>query len=200
MVAAGIAYFAIGVTRRIGLAFAGASIVLAYALFTFAVADAWKPSIDGWWALISALAATFAFGTLPVLTKRYAPWVPATRRPLWNVTQVVLATLCIIRIATESSGPWESYGSVVWALGGIGLFAFGLFFRARPHRIAGLVTLALCIPRVFLVDINSTLYRIAAFVVLGVVLLWVGFSYQRFRHFIEDNDKDEAATGDEEVK
>jgi hypothetical protein len=188
MVVAGSVYFAIGVTRRIGLAFAAASIVFAYALYTFGVADAWNPSAHGWWALIAALAATFAFGTLPVLTKRYSPWVAATEGSFWSVSHVVIATLCIIRVATETSGPWDSYGSVIWALGGIGLFVFGLFLRSRPHRIAGLITLALCIPRVFMVDINSTLYRIAAFVVLGAVILWVGFSYQRFRHFIEDND------------
>jgi hypothetical protein len=28
-----------------------------------------------------------------------------------------------------------------------------------------------------------------AFVVLGVVLLWVGFSYHRFRHFITDGSR-----------
>lgn len=191
MIAGGAVYFGVGVVRRIGGAFIAATAVLAFALFSFALADMWEPALDGWWALISAMVATFAFGTLPVLTRRYARWVPAVERSFWSIVHVVIATLCVIRIAIESSGPWESYGSVVWALGGIGLFVFGLFFRSRPHRIAGLVTLALCIPRVFMVDINSTLYRIAAFVVLGAVILWVGFSYQRFRHFIEDKDVDD---------
>jgi hypothetical protein len=53
------------------------------------------------------------------------------------------------------------------------------------------------VPRVFVVDIQSTLYRIGAFVVLGVVLLWVGFSYHRFRHFITDDAPPEAPKGDD---
>jgi hypothetical protein len=39
-------------------------------------------------------------------------------------------------------------------------------------------------PRVFLVDLDAALHRVVAFVVLGLVLLRVGFSYHRFRHFI----------------
>jgi uncharacterized membrane protein len=34
-------------------------------------------------------------------------------------------------------------------------------------------------------DIQAAQYRIAAFIVLGLLLLWVGFSYQKFRSFIE---------------
>jgi uncharacterized membrane protein len=50
--------------------------------------------------------------------------------------------------------------------------------------LLGLIGLLLCIPRVFLVDLESTLHRILAFAVLGVVLLWIGFSYHRFRQWI----------------
>ena len=45
--------------------------------------------------------------------------------------------------------------------------------------------MAVCIPRVFIVDIHSALHRIAAFGVLGVVLLLVGFLYHRFQDLIE---------------
>lgn len=34
------------------------------------------------------------------------------------------------------------------------------------------------------VDLDSALHRIAAFIALGLVLLWVGFSYDRFKHLI----------------
>ncbi|MCC5021896.1 MAG: DUF2339 domain-containing protein [Candidatus Synoicihabitans palmerolidicus] len=64
----------------------------------------------------------------------------------------------------------------------------GLAFRARSHRMTGLVLLALCIPRVFIYDIEEAKYRIAAFIVLGLLLLWVGFSYQQFRHLIESSN------------
>jgi uncharacterized membrane protein len=79
----------------------------------------------------------------------------------------------------------------------IALFLLGLFARERAARLVGLGGLLLCVPRVFVVDIQSTLYRIGAFVVLGVVLLWVGFSYHRFRHFITDDAPPEAPKGDD---
>ncbi len=71
----------------------------------------------------------------------------------------------------------------------VSLFLAGLFGRSRPHRLTGLVGLAVCVARVFLVDLDSTLYRIAAFVAVGIVLLWVGFSYHRFRHLVVEDDK-----------
>lgn len=71
----------------------------------------------------------------------------------------------------------------------VSLFLAGLFGRSRPHRLTGLIGLAVCVARVFLVDLDSTLYRIAAFVAVGIVLLWVGFSYHRFRHLVIEDDK-----------
>jgi uncharacterized membrane protein len=78
---------------------------------------------------------------------------------------------------------------VLWGEVAIALFVVGLFARERVYRLVGLAGLALCVPRVFLVDLDSTLYRIVAFVVLGLVLLWVGFSYHRFRHLIAEPDE-----------
>ncbi len=69
------------------------------------------------------------------------------------------------------------------------LFGLGLFLRARIYLMFGLLGLVLCVPRIFLIDLNSTLHRIVAFVVLGVVLLWVGFSYHRFRHLVTGESK-----------
>jgi uncharacterized membrane protein len=78
-------------------------------------------------------------------------------------------------------------------------FSDRLSSRERAARLAGLSGLALCIPRVFIVDIDSTLYRIGAFFVLGVVLLWVGFSYHRFRHLIADDGGEEVAGCDKKL-
>ncbi|MET0261282.1 MAG: DUF2339 domain-containing protein, partial [Rariglobus sp.] len=86
----------------------------------------------------------------------------------------------------SQQGPLLPYVTVIWGLASIVAFMTGLFARSRPHRLLGLIGLALCVPRVFIVDLDSTLHRIAAFVVLGLVLLWVGFSYHRFRHLITE--------------
>ena len=79
---------------------------------------------------------------------------------------------------------------MLWAIGGIGLFGLGIVGRAKSHRLAGLILLLFCISRVFVHDIEEAKHRIAAFIVLGVLLLWVGFSYQKFRHFIDESSPD----------
>jgi hypothetical protein len=122
---------------------------------------------------------------VPVVAIQRARWLAGNALPLWRISHAALAVCFIAAIAVPGGVAWSSYGSIVLALGGVVIFALGMFFRARSHRIAGLVALALCVVRVFVVDIHSALYRIAAFIVLGIVVLAVGFSYQRFRHWIE---------------
>jgi hypothetical protein len=105
-----------------------------------------------------------------------------------------LAGLELVFVAAVAQrGALDPYATVGWGLGAIGLFMAGLFARIRPYRLLGLLGLALCLPRVFLVDLSSALHRIAAFVVLGLVLLWVGFSYHRFRHLIASEREDTEA-------
>lgn len=86
-------------------------------------------------------------------------------------------------------GEVAPYATVGCGIAAVAWFLGGLFAGSRPHRLAGLGGLALCVVRAFAVDLDSTLYRIVAFVALGVVLLWVGFSYHRFRHLIVDEEK-----------
>jgi hypothetical protein len=96
-------------------------------------------------------------------------------------------------VMIRQEGALAPYATMLCGLAAIGVFSLGLSNRERAARLAGLAGLALCVPRVFLVDIDSTLYRIGAFVALGLVLLWVGFSYHRFRHLIVDDALGEPA-------
>ncbi len=93
-------------------------------------------------------------------------------------------------IAVVQRGSLGPYATVGWGLSAILLFVAGLFVRLRPFRLLGLAGLLVCIPRIFLVDLQSAFHRIVAFVVLGGVLLWVGFSYHRFRHLIVDKKEE----------
>jgi hypothetical protein len=77
-------------------------------------------------------------------------------------------------------------------------FVYGALVLLPEHQLGvvsmllvalGLAGLALCIPRVFIVDIHSALYRIAASGVLGVVVLLVAFLYNRYRGVIEARDE-----------
>lgn len=73
--------------------------------------------------------------------------------------------------------------SAVWMVYGSGLMLAGFWKRSAFLRWQAIVLLAMTVLKVFLVDI-STLergYRIAAFIVLGAILLAVSFFYQRSR-------------------
>ncbi len=123
-----------------------------------------------------------------------ARWLPAGKllgqalRPVqaWVLPVAGLAVIFMAMYAQH--GEMQPYVTVGWGIAALTWFGFGLFARARPDRLIGLAGLALCIPRMFVVDLHSTFHRIAAFGVLGVVLLWVGFSYHKFRNLIVDDN------------
>ncbi len=145
------------------------------------------PSAQGWGSgLAAVIAAGVAIALLPFAVERDVSSV-ARRRLRWSAS--VLALALIFHVFAVQRGAVADHATVGWGLAAVAMFLAGLFGRSRPHRLTGLAGLALCVPRAFLVDLDSTLHRIVAFVALGVVLLWVGFSYHRFRHLIVDEEK-----------
>lgn len=146
-----------------------------------------RTDVRSWnWPLTAALAIAGWAAVAPVALAR--EWdATALRWTRWVGSAAGMA-LAIFAL-TEQSGEVAWYATAGCGLFAVSLFVVGLFARSRPHRLVGLGGLAFCVARAFLVDIDSTLYRIVAFVVLGVVLLWVGFSYHRFRHLIEEEAK-----------
>ncbi len=73
--------------------------------------------------------------------------------------------------------------SAVWMTYGSGLMLVGFWKRSAFLRWQAIILLVMTVLKVFLIDI-STLergYRIAAFIVLGAILLAVSFFYQRNR-------------------
>jgi len=66
------------------------------------------------------------------------------------------------------------------------LTGFGIARRIRGARILGMLLLGITILKVFFVDLSSlqTLYRMVSFIVLGLLLLAVSYSYNRFRNMI----------------
>lgn len=141
--------------------------------------DAALLSLAGVAVLILAIALQ------PLVAKRYDSQITPRALKGWTFVHVLVAASAITTVALDNQAVWQDYGSVVWAVGGILLFALGIWGRSQMHRIVGLALLVFCIPRVFVHDIQAAQYRIAAFIVLGLLLLWVGFSYQKFRSFIE---------------
>jgi len=75
---------------------------------------------------------------------------------------------------------------VLWAIYGASLTGVGIAWRIRPARILGIAMLALTILKVFIVDMSglNTVYRIASFIVLGLLLLAVSYFYNRFKNLL----------------
>ena len=96
----------------------------------------------------------------------------------------------------------ESLTTVCWGLSSITLFGVGLAVGLRPYRLTGLIGLAVAMIRMFAVDIVDPLYRIYAFFAIALVLLGIGYLYQRFRHLIDradlTADRKHASTGSAE--
>lgn len=106
-------------------------------------------------------------------------------------TSVVLAlfylTLEVRRLfhGAEMSGPTsdaEQYAySSAWLAFGIVLLAVGFVLRSQPARFLALGVIALTIAKVFLFDTANIagIYRALSVTGLGVVLLGIGWLYQR---------------------
>ncbi len=71
--------------------------------------------------------------------------------------------------------------TVLWGIASVVVFGMGLAGKLRSYRIIGLSGLGICIVRMFIYDIDDTLYRIFAFMGIALVLLGVGYLYHRFR-------------------
>lgn len=167
-----------------------------------AVGATWQPTRKWLWLATWALGVGVIGHVVATVLSRLLPagrlWASAQMRTArsWFFPAAGLALVFALMLGQR--GELRPYVTVGWGVAGLAWFGFGLFMRARPDRLLGLVGLALCVPRMFWVDLHSTLYRIVAFGALGAVLLWVGFSYHRFRHLIaeevpptpEENDSD----------
>ena len=77
---------------------------------------------------------------------------------------------------------------VTLALGvqGLALMFTGLIARERVMRLSGLALLLACILKLFIYDLREleALARIMSFVILGLILLAISWTYTRYREQI----------------
>jgi uncharacterized membrane protein len=73
--------------------------------------------------------------------------------------------------------------SALWSLVGLVVLVAGLRVDIAPVRTAGLALLLVAVGKVFVFDLStlSSVYRVASFIVLGLLLLAGAFAYQRLR-------------------
>ena|GEM_PF-4232212 len=77
--------------------------------------------------------------------------------------------------------------SILWALCATSALSAGIWFAITPLRIFAVALFALTVGKVFLFDTShlSALARIAAFLVLGTLLVVGAFLYQRYKHRLQ---------------
>ncbi|MCE5229163.1 DUF2339 domain-containing protein [bacterium] len=132
------------------------------------------------------LAAAPAFKKLP---DRPSPEL--LRKIQWTAAIAALLLFDLLMLRQFHTAPaLAHYITPLWGVAGLAVVAAGFLDRAKPLRIVGLAGLAICIPRVFVYDIRSMLYRIAAFLLLGAALLAVGFIYNKYQKVIDKMDSE----------
>ncbi len=72
--------------------------------------------------------------------------------------------------------------TVLWAVYAVGVIGAGVALRSSRIRLAGMALLVVPVAKLFVFDVFllETGYRVAAFVILGVMLLGMGLAYQRY--------------------
>lgn len=96
-----------------------------------------------------------------------------------------------LEIRTLYHGPFLTRGitsdaeqytySAVWLVFGVLLLVAGFVLRSQPARMASAAVVALTIAKVFLIDMADLtgIYRALSFIGLGIVLVGIGWLYQR---------------------
>jgi uncharacterized membrane protein len=71
--------------------------------------------------------------------------------------------------------------SIAWLAFGVALLGIGILFNSQRARLASAVVIALTILKAFLIDMSTLtgVYRALSFMCLGLVLVAIGWLYQR---------------------
>lgn len=99
-----------------------------------------------------------------------------------------LLSLAIIILFTFTQKEFSgAVPSVLWGIVGLTTVAIGFIERWSQARIIGLISLALAVFRVFSNDLANLeiLPKIISFMVLGAILLLIGFTYSKYKDKIQ---------------
>ncbi len=118
-----------------------------------------------------------------VATERIVPrtWPASDRVPVPRILFVAGVTVALLACAIDALSP--GYQSLGWVAAAFLLFVLGFALRSGAYRGSAFVVLGLSAVRVLAVDLRdlSANQRILTFVVAGVLLLIVSFTYSRTR-------------------
>jgi hypothetical protein len=94
--------------------------------------------------------------------------------------------LFISRWVLEQEGGF--YLTASWSVLALGLFGAGMILHERVYRWVGLVVLGCALGRIVIIDVwkLETVYRVLSFMALGLVLLVLGFIYNKYQARIKE--------------
>jgi uncharacterized membrane protein len=136
------------------------------------------------YALPAVLVATLALVARGVRPRVYgtAAAVVAIALALFYLTLEVTQLYHGPVLSEGETSDAEQYTySAVWLAFGVALLAAGIRLRSRPVRFASAAVVILTVLKVFLVDMSNLtgIYQALSFIGLGLVLLGIGWFYQR---------------------
>jgi len=151
-------------------------------------------SIDVGGVFINRILLGYAAPAVLALLLSYA--VAGRRRASYANTiaagALVLALSYVtLEIRRLYHGPWLTSGatggaeqytySIAWLAFGVALLGIGIVFNSQRARLASAVVIALTILKAFLIDMSTLtgVYRALSFMCLGLVLVAIGWLYQR---------------------
>lgn len=126
------------------------------------------------------------------------------------VTVLSLAMVIMISIEIRNAYIWSVYTSptsieyfenlyskaflsVIWGLASFGMIWMGMKYRFKSLRIAALALFGITLVKLFTFDIRNIPAggKIAAFILLGILLLVISFMYQRLKKLLIDHAETE---------
>ncbi|MFO1107941.1 MAG: DUF2339 domain-containing protein [Bradyrhizobium sp.] len=170
--------------------FASAAIVLG--LFMFDNPLVWRINVGG--VIFNLLLLGYALPAVLALLLSYAAAghrPPAYANTLAGAALVLVLSYVTLEIRRLYHGPILSTGattdaeqytySIAWLVFGVVLLGAGLFLNSQRARMASAVVIALTIGKAFLIDMSELtgVYRALSFMGLGIVLVAIGWLYQR---------------------
>lgn len=165
--------------------------------------------LDGFRPIVNMRMVAFGSGIAALYGAAYLTWkgrvatksftvdiipfllVAANFLTLYVLSAEVIASVDsgVIGVSDSVAGNAKSLGlSLLWATYASIALVTGIFKGFRSLRLAGLALLAVPVLKLFLVDSFQLDqgYRVAAFLILGAMLLAGGFLYQRYRIAIDE--------------
>ena len=170
--------------------FAGGAAV--FGLMVLETPILWPTDVGG--VFLNLLLLGYA---LPALLALLLSWAVAARRPAGYANTIAAAALVLaltyvtFEIRRLYHGPVLTRGpttgieqysySIAWLAFGVALLGIGILLNSQRARFASAAVIALTILKAFLIDMSTLtgVYRALSFMCLGLVLVAIGWLYQR---------------------